>query len=575
MIRSTVLVLALAGVIASDAVGLTPTVQSGNDYYRVVIADPGVPSGAEIAGYPAAFTGPGNPITTWLGGPAEIIGLHRDCGFCPGWNDFGLATFRSWASHTDYLLGANDNYLALADAGFACVDQNEVELPIVEVLPSGGVPGVRATWRIENGSDSFLVTREMRVHGTDVIDSRIEMTIRVLNTGPVTSVVGVRDGLAVRISGPVTASFPHGFTISTPRSGVHPPDPVREPLMSTEIEWSRPAFRMLQLSAGPTPSRDDSYSVACAIAGPPSLDPRPTTPDVLQHVPLNPFPTIGPPDGGAADRCFEWHPPTPARGVAQNMVLVSYWGLDEARAIALEPGEEARFTQYLVAFEEYPLSSEAGDPVEVDCDGERTTVSLAGEARTIVPTVGQIFYRWSSADPRVSFSDRDSPTTEATIVGVGAFDVTLTVAVGAFEASDTTTVTVVDAQPPTFRRLEVTPSRLWPPNHEMWPVDVPVDFADDCDPAPALRLAAVTSSDPDDVRRGGDGNTTDDIGEADLGTDDRHVLLRAERQGRGEGRIYTLTYEAVDWAGNVASRSVEVSVQHDQRSGRSRSPRRP
>ena len=49
------------------------------------------------------------------------------------------------------------------------------------------------------------------------------------------------------------------------------------------------------------------------------------------------------------------------------------------------------------------------------------------------------------------------------------------------------------------------------------------------------------------------------------GTDDRSVLLRAERGGRLTGRAYTLTFEAEDWAGNVTEQSVEVRVPHDWR----------
>ncbi|MCP4594165.1 MAG: hypothetical protein GY842_25835 [bacterium] len=48
----------------------------------------------------------------------------------------------------------------------------------------------------------------------------------------------------------------------------------------------------------------------------------------------------------------------------------------------------------------------------------------------------------------------------------------------------------------------------------------------------------------------GDGATTNDIQNADLGTDDREVRLRAERTGDGPGRIYTLTYQATDHVGN-------------------------
>jgi endo-1,4-beta-xylanase len=40
--------------------------------------------------------------------------------------------------------------------------------------------------------------------------------------------------------------------------------------------------------------------------------------------------------------------------------------------------------------------------------------------------------------------------------------------------------------------------------------------------------------------------------------------LRAERLGNGNGRVYTITYTATDKAGNVITKSVEVSVPHDK-----------
>ena len=48
----------------------------------------------------------------------------------------------------------------------------------------------------------------------------------------------------------------------------------------------------------------------------------------------------------------------------------------------------------------------------------------------------------------------------------------------------------------------------------------------------------------------GDGNTDNDIQEADPGTDDRNFLLRSERSGNGDGRVYTIAYSVTDCSGN-------------------------
>ena len=96
-------------------------------------------------------------------------------------------------------------------------------------------------------------------------------------------------------------------------------------------------------------------------------------------------------------------------------------------------------------------------------------------------------------------------------------------------------------------------------------VRVHAEVDDVCDAAPEVRLVAVTSNEPDDAIGLGDGRTVDDIQRAEFGQDDRDLMLRAERDGQGGGRTYTLTYEARDASGNTASQSVVVSVPHDMR----------
>jgi hypothetical protein len=46
-------------------------------------------------------------------------------------------------------------------------------------------------------------------------------------------------------------------------------------------------------------------------------------------------------------------------------------------------------------------------------------------------------------------------------------------------------------------------------------------------------------------------------------TDDGAVLLRRERSGGGDGRVYEITITATDNCGNAASCSVQVTVRHN------------
>ncbi len=116
----------------------------------------------------------------------------------------------------------------------------------------------------------------------------------------------------------------------------------------------------------------------------------------------------------------------------------------------------------------------------------------------------------------------------------------------------------VDTTPPT---IDVTLSRdtLWPPNHKLVEICATVDVADDCDPTPAVTLLSITSDEPDNGL--GDGDTANDI---QFGTESNCFYLRSERQGGGDGRVYTITYCATDAAGNEACAADEVSVPHDQ-----------
>jgi hypothetical protein len=107
----------------------------------------------------------------------------------------------------------------------------------------------------------------------------------------------------------------------------------------------------------------------------------------------------------------------------------------------------------------------------------------------------------------------------------------------------------------------VTPNLLWPPNHKLIPVQVTATATDICG-AVSTKIKSITSN---QSRNGkGSGHTSSDW----KITGDLTANIRAERTGKDKGgRIYTITVEATDEAGNTTDTNLFVTVPHDQRGG--------
>jgi hypothetical protein len=89
------------------------------------------------------------------------------------------------------------------------------------------------------------------------------------------------------------------------------------------------------------------------------------------------------------------------------------------------------------------------------------------------------------------------------------------------------------------------------------PIVATITVKDDYDPHPEIKLESITANEPLE---------SEDIKDAQFGTDDRAFKLKAEREGKNKaGRIYTVTYSATDGTGNKATASATVVVPHDER----------
>jgi hypothetical protein len=131
-------------------------------------------------------------------------------------------------------------------------------------------------------------------------------------------------------------------------------------------------------------------------------------------------------------------------------------------------------------------------------------------------------------------------------------------------AEDTVTGLNLDKTPPLLA-CAADPSELWPANHKMAPVTIGIDFTDATSGTDRFWLTGVASNESD---TGSKGDKPNDIQGFIVATDDTDGELRAERHGKGSGRIYTIDYAGQDLAGNATTCSCAVTVPHDQGNGK-------
>ncbi len=205
-----------------------------------------------------------------------------------------------------------------------------------------------------------------------------------------------------------------------------------------------------------------------------------------------------------------------------------------------------------------PPVADAGPDQTVECarpDGTPVTLDASASSD---PDGDSLSFEWRDAGDVVVATDA---LVELTLpLGVHTFTLTVDDGKGGTD-SDAVVVTVEDTTPPTLS-IALSPNVLWPANHKLVEVTASVHASDACDLSPSVSLVAITSSEPDDGL--GDGDTHADIQGVSVGADDRSFFLRAERSAAGTGRVYSVTYQAVDASGNVAIASATVTVPRDR-----------
>jgi hypothetical protein len=207
----------------------------------------------------------------------------------------------------------------------------------------------------------------------------------------------------------------------------------------------------------------------------------------------------------------------------------------------------------------HPPTADAG-PEQTRNEGSVVTLDGSGSRD---PDGDGLSYTWSQrSGPPVVLSDSAIPMPVFTAPPVGPggtvleFQLMVEDGLGG-SATDNVTVTVLDLNdPPVCAQASASPDRLWPPNHKLVPVTI-VGVADPNNDRVTITVTQVRQDEP--VNGLGDGDTS-----PDAVLQPGQALLRAERAGNGNGRVYHVTFTADDGLGGGCTGTVTVCVPHNR-----------
>ena len=110
---------------------------------------------------------------------------------------------------------------------------------------------------------------------------------------------------------------------------------------------------------------------------------------------------------------------------------------------------------------------------------------------------------------------------------------------------------IAENRPPDCSGATANPSIIWPANAKMVPVSMLGVTDPEGDPV-ALKVTGISQDEP--------GSNFSGIGSS-------VAQVKAERDGKGDGRVYRIQFEATDPSGNACQGEVRVCVPHDQGKG--------
>lgn len=204
----------------------------------------------------------------------------------------------------------------------------------------------------------------------------------------------------------------------------------------------------------------------------------------------------------------------------------------------------------------YPL-------VDITTEPSGMTVCAGTDVEFSVAAINAVSYQWRLNGVDLVDGEGVSGSTTATLAissvaatDAGDYDVVCT---GIFDYETSTTATLVVSDPPTLS-VTLSPNTLWSPNNQMVDIEATVTVTGDCAPID-VSLVSIESDEGDEVN---------DVANATFASPaDNAFQLRAQRDGMGDGRVYTVTYMILYDIGNgmqeTAYATATVVVPHDQR----------
>jgi hypothetical protein len=371
-----------------------------------------------------------------------------------------------------------------------------------------------------------------------------------VNAGPDATFYGPGEDIEVTLDGSGTVTDPASYPLFyTWLLGDSVLVETTEPVVTVTLPPGEFEITLIVRNRRNSEQSDELVVTVVSVAAPPTIIcpanvAVSTSPHGVCGAPVSyPAPAVSAPNGVASVSC------TPASGSAFPLgdTTVGCTVVDKT-------GQSASCSFTVTVNDREPPTLVPPPPTssEADASCRSTLPSVVGDATAS-----------DNCTPAGALVITQTPAPGTQVTGAGTYTIQLkTQDAAGNTATATTTHTVIDVTPPTLGRVTPSKTTLWPPNHKLVPISIGVTLSDNCGDtttATQCQVTNVTSNEPINGR--GDGNTDWDWEiTGPLG-----LMLRAERAGLLNSRIYTIWVVCTDPSGASTTGTTTVTVPHDQR----------